>query len=381
MQRVCDLMYEEGWCAACRGCELVYHVASPFTMKNNVNDVERVLKPALLGSMHVMFGAAMSQSVKRVVITSSVAAVNATWSKEMDQMSFGETDWTDVWSPSCFVYPRSKTVSELCAWLFATKSPISREEILRLMTLPNARTNDTMGDIWLASTFASIEKRIDALGVSARLDVVAVLPSIVVGEVLLPKHSGHVGSTADFVYRSMVQPDSYGQLPYELGMVGVTDIARLHVLAGSELHLSGRRIVANAAFISSCELSRIVKQYFGPAYGPRFVFTWPRSLMILWFLTHPYCLQMISIAPDLTVVEKLFDRYEKRFQYDARLASSLLNNGFRSLETTIVAAGNSFITLGLVSPIRGTLSSSLSTIIGILVACASCVIWFAASRT
>ena len=316
------------------------------------------------------------------MITSSVAAINATWSKEMDQMSFGESDWTDVWSPMCFVYPRSKTVSELCAWLFAKNSPIPREEIMCRVKLPKSGVNHTLGDSWIASTFAAIEKRIDACGLSSRLEVAAVLPSIVVGDILLTKHSQHPGSTADFVYRSMVQPDSYGQLPYELGMIGVDDVTRLHVFAGNEAHLSGRRIVANAAFISSCELSCVVKRHFGPSFGPRFIFTWPRSLMILWFLTHPYCLQMMKIAPDRAVVEKLFDRYEKRFTYDSILASSLLGrDGFQSLETAIVAAGNSFITLGLIQPIGGTLILPVSMIIGIVIAFASYAIWFVSFGT
>ena len=56
------------------GCELVYHTASPFTAV--VHDPQKdLIDPAVLGTENVLETANQTLSVKRVVVTSSCAAI------------------------------------------------------------------------------------------------------------------------------------------------------------------------------------------------------------------------------------------------------------------------------------------------------------------
>ena len=360
IETICDLTKEKGWTEACLGCDTVFHVASPVSTKNTEDELESVLKPALIGTTNVMLAAARSRSVKRVVVTSSGAAVYATWTSESEQTQFGELDFTDLWSPSCFIYARSKTASELCAWLFAKKTPLPRAEIVRRLTPPERAKQSSddpklaKGDAWLTTQVKEINALFEP-NASRRalmpLEVVTVNPPYVLGEVLLPKHSGHIGSSADILREMMVHPDVYGQPPVDLGIVGIKDYARLHVLAGSEKRLSGRRIYAGYGFVPIRELARLVKKNFGPqGYGALLVFTWPRSLATLWWITHPYR-QRVASRTMARVGQTAMEKTERGMTCDNALATELLGE-LEDLEATVVAAGNSFLSLGLLKPVR-----------------------------
>ncbi len=59
---------------AAKGCSIVFHAASPFTI--DVKDPQtELIDPALLGTKNVLTAASNSKSVKRVVLTSSCAAI------------------------------------------------------------------------------------------------------------------------------------------------------------------------------------------------------------------------------------------------------------------------------------------------------------------
>ena len=56
------------------GCEVVFHTASPFTTK--ITDAKRdLVDPALTGTRNVLNQATQTPSVRRVVVTSSCAAI------------------------------------------------------------------------------------------------------------------------------------------------------------------------------------------------------------------------------------------------------------------------------------------------------------------
>ena len=65
------------------------------------------------GTMSVM-KAARANKVKRLVITSSLAAICV--QKDLDKMSYGPEDWSDI--SVCDPYSKSKTMSEKAAWDF-----------------------------------------------------------------------------------------------------------------------------------------------------------------------------------------------------------------------------------------------------------------------
>src|SRR5215208_6838969 len=106
-----DLTRDEGWAEAVRGCDYVLHVASPFPPKQP-KDPDELIVPAREGTLRVL-RAALDAGVKRVVVTSSVAAVRADGS---EPRPLDERDWTDPDSPGLTPYVRSKTIAEQAAW-------------------------------------------------------------------------------------------------------------------------------------------------------------------------------------------------------------------------------------------------------------------------
>ena len=69
-----DLLEDGSYASAMEGCELVYHTASPFTL--DVKDPQKeLIDPALKGTQNVLKQASKVKSVKRVVVTSSCAAI------------------------------------------------------------------------------------------------------------------------------------------------------------------------------------------------------------------------------------------------------------------------------------------------------------------
>ena len=68
-----DLTSDEGWAEAVEGCDYVLHVASPFPPKQP-KDPDELIVPAREGTLRVL-RAGLDAGVKRVVVTSSVAAI------------------------------------------------------------------------------------------------------------------------------------------------------------------------------------------------------------------------------------------------------------------------------------------------------------------
>ena len=69
-----DLLEPGSYAEAMEGCALVFHTASPFTV--NVADPQRdLVDPALKGTRNVLESVNAVESVKRVVVTSSCAAI------------------------------------------------------------------------------------------------------------------------------------------------------------------------------------------------------------------------------------------------------------------------------------------------------------------
>ena len=109
-----DLLSDAGWPEALAGCGFVLHLASPFPVvePKNANDL---IRPAREGALRVL-AAARDAGVKRVVLTSSFAAVG--YSPKAGDGAYTEADWTDPDAPGLSAYVRSKTLAERAAWEF-----------------------------------------------------------------------------------------------------------------------------------------------------------------------------------------------------------------------------------------------------------------------
>ncbi|OQR96883.1 dihydroflavonol-4-reductase [Achlya hypogyna] len=113
-----DLLQEGSFDAAIKGCSGVFHTASPFFTKNQTRDA--LVVPAVEGTLNVLRSCARQESVRRVILTSSMAAIYVHCDTLPDDHVFTEADWSNeermeklgLW------YCLSKTVAERTAHAF-----------------------------------------------------------------------------------------------------------------------------------------------------------------------------------------------------------------------------------------------------------------------
>jgi dihydroflavonol-4-reductase len=119
-----NLNSDEGWDAAMKGCAYVQHVASPFP-KTDPEHEDDLIIPARDGALRALRAAARAD-VKRVVLTSSMAAI-AYGNDHDESYVYDEKDWTNI-DGDVSAYLKSKTIAEKAAWDFmATKEAGSLE--------------------------------------------------------------------------------------------------------------------------------------------------------------------------------------------------------------------------------------------------------------
>ncbi|HSF90930.1 MAG TPA: NAD-dependent epimerase/dehydratase family protein [Paracoccaceae bacterium] len=115
-----DLLDEGSYAEAMEGCSVVFHTASPFTLA--IKDPQKdLIDPALIGTRNVLTQASQTDSVRRVVVTSSCAAI---YCDAADCASAPNGVLTeDVWNTRASLgnqpYSYSKTLAEKEAWKIA----------------------------------------------------------------------------------------------------------------------------------------------------------------------------------------------------------------------------------------------------------------------
>lgn len=117
-----DLLDIGSYQEAMAGCEVVIHTASPFTL--NIKDPQKdLVTPAVEGTRNVLETANKTASVKRVVLTSSCAAIYGdTADKELIPGGvFTESHWNTTSTLKHQPYSFSKTMAEKLAWEIANK--------------------------------------------------------------------------------------------------------------------------------------------------------------------------------------------------------------------------------------------------------------------
>ena len=209
-----DLQSDSGWNGAARGCEFVQHVASPFPPKVPKHEDELII-PARDGALRVL-RAARDAGVKRVVLTSSFAAIGYGQAKQSEP--FDETNWTDAQSKELTAYTKSKTLSERAAWDF-----IARE--------------------------------------GGALELAVVNPVAVCGPVL-----GKDFATSILIVQRMMDGSMPGFPRMSFGIVDVRDVADLHLKAMTNSAAKGQRFLAvGGDFVSLGEIAHILKERMGKA--------------------------------------------------------------------------------------------------------------------
>jgi nucleoside-diphosphate-sugar epimerase len=278
-----DLENDVGWPQAVAGCEYVLHVASPLP-PNMPKREDELIVPAREGTLRVL-RAARDAGVKRVVLTSSFAAIG--YGRPPRKTPFNETDWTDLNGDGVYAYVKSKTLAERAAWDFIANQ-------------------------------------------GGGLELSVVNPVGVFGPVLGPDYSASI---------LLVQRLMDGAIPgvprLYFGVVDVRDVADLHIRAMTHSAAKGERFLAVAGdFMSMLDIAKVLKSRMG-ASGKRVpTRELPNWLVRIAALRDP---AIKLILPELGKPKN--DTNEK--------AKRLLAWESRSNEDSIVATAESLVRLGL----------------------------------
>jgi dihydroflavonol-4-reductase len=210
-----DLSADAGWAEAAAGCDYLLHVASPFP-STVPKDENELIAPARDGALR-MLKAARDAGVKRVVLTSSFAAIGYGAPKDRTAV-FTEEDWTKLNDPTVQAYPKSKTIAERAAWDF-----IARE--------------------------------------GGGLELAVVNPVLVLGPVLGPDVSSSIVLVKRLLNGAMPGcPDLW------FGVVDVRDVADLHLKAMTAPAARGERFLATGGdFVSVRKIAEMLKEGLGSA--------------------------------------------------------------------------------------------------------------------
>jgi nucleoside-diphosphate-sugar epimerase len=122
---IADLKRDEGWTEAVEGCTYVLHIASPFPPGAPKHEDELIV-PARDGTLRVLKAAAAA-GAKRVVLTSSFAAIGYGHIDHAKDTPFTEAMWTNPDGPGVNAYIRSKCLAERAAWDYVKQDDVSLE--------------------------------------------------------------------------------------------------------------------------------------------------------------------------------------------------------------------------------------------------------------
>ncbi|KAM3341508.1 hypothetical protein BC332_13235 [Capsicum chinense] len=130
-----DLLDPDSLAAAIKGCNGVFHVASPVPPGSVPNPEVELVEPAVKGTLNVL-KACSEENIKRVVFVSSVAAsvLDPNWpkGKPMDETCWSDSEFckaTNNW------YCYSKTMAEKEAWSYAKKSGLDMVTVLPTLVI------------------------------------------------------------------------------------------------------------------------------------------------------------------------------------------------------------------------------------------------------
>jgi len=280
-----DLSRDAGWSEAVQGCDYVLHVASPFPLEVP-NHEDDLIRPAVDGTLRVLRACAASGTVKRVVQTSSVAAV-AYGREGSAPKVLDEDDWSDV--DHCTPYPKSKTLAERAAWDF-----------------------------------------IESLPADGRFELAVINPGMVLGPVMNADAGTSVEIICKLLKREMPACPHLGFAP-----VDVRDIAIAHRLAMETPAAAGNRYICAGDHVWIQDMAKILAGEFNPK-GYRV----PTGRL-------PYPIMWIAARFD-KVLRLALQYVGRKEEVSCAKAEKELGWEMRSVDRSLLETGYSLIEHGLV---------------------------------
>ncbi len=215
-----DLLDAGSFNEVCAGAGAVLHTASPFIVGKVKDAQAELIAPAVEGTKNVLRSVNAAESVKKVVLTSSVAAIygDAADLQEVPGGVFTEDCWNRTSTAHHQAYSFSKTEAEKVAWEMAEAQ-----------------------DRWALAT---------------------INPGFVLGPSKTPRQdSESVKLITGFVNGRF----KLGAPPFEVGMVDVREVAKAHVEAAIRPEAKGRYILVNCAK-NFLEIGEILRKALGDTY-------------------------------------------------------------------------------------------------------------------
>ncbi|PTN10243.1 hypothetical protein C8N47_102228 [Mangrovibacterium marinum] len=271
-----DLLRENAFDKAMRGCELVIHTASPFRLTGVKDADEELIRPALQGVQNVFSSAYGSTTVKRIVLTSSIVALigDTIEIADLPNKKVDENCWNTTSTISHQPYPFSKTIAEREAW--------------------------------------TLSKQMD------HFDLVVINPGLIFG----PSLSKRIDSTSISLMIQILSGKFRTGVPKGAqAVVDVRDVAKAHIRAGFTPQASGRHLVA-ADLADFLDIARIIRKNY-PNYPL------PQKHVPKWLFK--------LIAPLLGYSRQFVERnigYD--FKFNNTYAVSDLNIRFTPFEKTVL---------------------------------------------
>ena len=215
-----DLTRDGGFEEAFSGCEAVMHTASPFQVSGIKDPQAQLVDPAVHGTERALRAVDACESVKKVVLTSSVAAIYS----DADELNatpgnvFTADRWNERSSLTHNPYSFSKTQAERRAW------EMSRAQSRWTMTTVN--------------------------------------PAFIMG----PPLSGRGDSTSVNTIRTMVRGLMAAGAPdLSFGVVDVRDVARAHLVALAP-EADGERLITCQGTMSMLEMAATIDRAFPSSF-------------------------------------------------------------------------------------------------------------------
>jgi nucleoside-diphosphate-sugar epimerase len=280
---------DEGWTQAVAGCTYVLHVASPFPPATP-KDEDELIRPAVEGTRRVLRAAAASGTVRRVVQTSSTAAVSDSHNSSGDR-TFTEADWPVL--ENAAPYAKSKTLAERAAWDLVDELPEDR-----------------------------------------RFELVVVNPGLVLGPLQSPELSTSLEVVHRLLTRGMPAVPRLGFPP-----VDVRDLATAHRLAMESPKAPGNRYIVAGPHTWLIDMARTLAAEFNPRG-----FRVPTRRL-------PHWAMWLAARFDPTLRLAL-DFVGRREQLSAQKATDELGWTMRPTAETLRDTGQSLIDHGLAHPGR-----------------------------
>ena len=280
-----DLLKDDGWNEAAKGCRYIFHVASPFPMKVSSNR-ESLLPVAVDGTLRVL-NAGLNAGVEQIIKTSSIVAMFRKPNRT-NPYTFGENDWSDEnWIEGVSDYFLSKTKAEKAAW-----------------------------------------KLMESKGLKNKLTTIN--PGGVFGDALDKK-----GGTSIEYIRQFMKGKFPGAPKFAVLISDVKDIAKAHVACIGNNKVGGRRLIVGKDVKRLVELSQLIAEAM-PEYKKKLPTKELPNLMVK--LISYIDSSAKTMIPDLGIM----------MQTDTSYAEEILGFKFKPAKGCISENAKSVVRLGLV---------------------------------